>query len=72
MDAQQLFLLRYKKGLAQPQTGFLLATSLARAEMVGRAYCSDTPGCRYIHVAPAIIADETILKPDASAARKTA
>jgi hypothetical protein len=67
MDGHTLYILRYKKGLAQPQTGFLIASSLQRAEAVGHAYCAGIPGCRYIHVTPAVLADETILAKEVAA-----
>lgn len=71
MDSSQLYVLRYKKGMASPQTGFLLAESLEQAEAVGHAYCDAIPGCRYIHVYTAILADASILGDRPEVARTT-
>lgn len=60
-SASDLYTIRWRKGVTGVQTGFLRASSLEKAERVGRAYCNAIPGCRYIHVVPAVIADESIL-----------
>lgn len=60
-SAGDLFILKYRQGQIGVQTGFIRATSPAKAEAVGHAYCDSIPGCRYVHVAKAIIANESIL-----------
>ena len=64
-EAVDLYIIRYRHGQAMIQTGFIRATSLAGAEKVGHTYCDSLPGCRYINVAKAVIADESILNRDA-------
>lgn len=56
-----LFLLRFRKGSIGVQTGYIRASSLQRAEQVGKAYCNSRVGHRYIGVERAIVADESIL-----------
>jgi hypothetical protein len=68
-----IWILRYKHGLSHVQTGFIRASDQATAEAVGRAYCGSVVGMRYVHVSPAILADESILgpaKPDADQLNK--
>jgi len=63
MDPRNLYVLRYRMGSVGVQTGYIVASTAARAEAVGHAWCNKEPGRRFIKVEPAIIADETILEP---------
>lgn len=63
--ATDLYILRYRRGMAGVQTGFIRAASLQKAEAVGTRYCDSLAGCRYINVIKAVIADESILRPEA-------
>lgn len=57
-----LYIMRWRRGSAQPETGFLRATSKEKAEEVGRAYCASVPGSRFIKVDRAVLADESFLE----------
>lgn len=61
--AGDLFILKYRRGMAGVMTGFIRASTLQSAEKVGHAYCDSLPGCRYINTTKAVIADESILGP---------
>jgi hypothetical protein len=61
--SETMYILRYKAGLSQVQTGFLLADSQAQAEEIGRRYCGSKVGHRYVSVSPAILATSAILGP---------
>lgn len=58
-----LFTLRFRKpyGVA---TSLIEAKDFATAEHVGKVYCEREPGYRYISVEQAVVADESILKPE--------
>lgn len=56
-----LYTIRYRRGTAGVQTGFVRASSLSQAEEIGRTYCSSLVGCQYITVTKAVLADESIL-----------
>jgi hypothetical protein len=56
-----LYTLRYRAGMAGVQDGFIMASSLEKAEQVGRVWCNAKFNCRYIRVQSSIIADESIL-----------
>ena len=66
-EAGDLYTLRYKYGIAGVRTGYIRASSLIKAEAVGRAFCNGLVGSRYITVEAAIIADESILGPNRAA-----
>jgi hypothetical protein len=59
--AQDLFILKFRRGMQGVQTGFVKASSMKAAERVGQTYCDSLVGARYITVLPAILADESIL-----------
>jgi len=61
MDLTNLYVLRYRRGVTGVQTGFIVASSNAKAEEVGHHYCNNLVNCRFIRVESAIIADESIL-----------
>lgn len=55
-----LFKLRYRKPFGAVDD-FIEATDLAEAEQVGRAWCDQQPGYKYIGVTAAIVATAAIL-----------
>ena len=59
-----LYTLRYRQGSIGVQTGYVVASSLAKAEQVGQAWCNQEAFRKYIGVIPAILADESILEPE--------
>ena len=65
VDPMDLYTLRFRRGMAGVQTGFLRASSLTKAEEVGHTYCNSLTGCQYISVVRSILADESILTGDA-------
>lgn len=62
--SQDLYILKYRRGMSGVTTGFIMASSQRTAELVGSRYCDSIPGCRYITVTKAVIADESILTPE--------
>ena len=61
MDAKNLYIIRYRKGMTGVQTAFITASSNARAEALGHFWCNGQVNCRFIQVIPAVIADESEL-----------
>lgn len=59
---KRLYLFMYRKGVAGVQRSFISASSLEKAEKIGRKYCDNQINHRFIRVEPAIIADESILQ----------
>jgi hypothetical protein len=57
--SQTFFTLRYKE--KQVRQGLILASSAARAELVGKKFCALQPGRVFISVEAAVLADESIL-----------
>lgn len=58
---QELYTMRYRHGMRGPVSGFILASSKEKAEMVGRVFCAGIIGTQFISVDRAILADESIL-----------
>lgn len=56
-----LFTLYYRFGSHGVKSGFIVATDLAQAEAIGRAFCDQHISSRYIRVENAILADASIL-----------
>jgi len=61
MDGRNLYSIKFRKGMTGVQSGFLTASSLARAEELGHYWCDNQINCRFIRVEPAVIADESLL-----------
>lgn len=63
---QRQWTLRYKYGNHPAETGLVIASSLERAERVGRAWCrlsaaGKMQSIRFIRIEDPVLADETIL-----------
>ena len=56
-----LFTLIYRRKIAGAQKGFIDATDLQQAELVGRAYCEKTDRVTFVAVESALLADASIL-----------
>jgi hypothetical protein len=61
LNPMHLYTLRYRESVQGVKTGFIVATSLKRAEEVGKHYCNSHPARRFITVESAILADESVL-----------
>ena len=59
-----LFTLRYREGNRGVVQSFVEASSLAKAEEVGRRFCDGKINAKFIKVEEAVIATEDILKPE--------
>lgn len=57
------YVMRYKKGSAPMVTGLIEASSLARAEELGRQYCMERQGYRYIAVEDPVLVREWEVEP---------
>ena len=68
--AQRPWTLRYKEGPTVFE-GTILASTLDRAEAVGRTYCDLVQGRRFISVRDPVLADEGILRPTEKTVEET-
>lgn len=57
MDPRNLYTLYFKQGQSV-KSGFVVASSFAKAEEVGKAYCDGVINRRYIRVEKAVLAEE--------------
>ena len=57
-----LYTLRYRRPFGMT-TVMIEARDLPTAQNVGEAWVAAQPGCRFVGVSPAIVADESILAP---------
>lgn len=65
-DATNLYVLRYRRGMRGVNTGFIRASSRQMAEKVAHAWCNSLPGCMFVHLEEAVLADESFLTKPAS------
>jgi len=53
-----LYQMTYRKMMAE--TGYIEASSLQKAEELGREWCAKQPGCRFINVRDAVLCREQV------------